>query len=288
MSQVSQEKIEAVNETEKLIDSYGIIAVADLYKVGSNMLQDMRKQLRDEMEMRCIKNTLMKISLDKANVERGQEFMDAIPGQNLYLFTNGNPFKLAMRLDRNKVRVFAKPGDIAFEDIYIPSGNTGLAPGPIISKFGSLGIRTRIEAGNIWVNEDTKVAEKGEEIGKDLADLLQRMGIKATEMSLNLKAVYDGGSIVSGDELLLNVEEYHENLKKAYSGAYGLAINSSYVTPETVTPLLITARQKARGVALESGYLTTDTVKELIAKVSGQAKSLAVKVGQEQAKQRQK
>ncbi|MFP3951205.1 MAG: 50S ribosomal protein L10 [Candidatus Bathyarchaeia archaeon] len=286
MSQVSQEKIEIVEETEKLIDSYEIIAVADLYKVGSNMLQDIRKQLRDEMAMRCIKNTMMRISLDKASVEGGEAFMDAIPGQNLYLFTDGNPFKLAMRLDRSKVRVFAKPGDVALEDIVIPSGNTGLAPGPIISKFGALGIRTRIESGNIWVNEDTVVAEEGEEIGEDLADLLQRMGIKATEMGLSIKAVYEDGVIIPGKELLLDIEEYMENLSKAHSGAFSLALNASYVTPETITSLLIMARQKAKGVALESGYLTRDTVKELIATVSSQAKSLAVKVGQVQAAQR--
>jgi large subunit ribosomal protein L10 len=160
MSQVALKKVNIVEETVELLNRYDVIAASDLYKVGSIMLQDLRKQLRGDLDIRCIKNTLMRISLEKAGKKNWESFMDAIPGQNLFIFTNGNPFKLAMRLDRNKVKVFSKTGDAASDEIIIPSGNTGLAPGPIISNFGTLGIRTRIESGNIWVNQDSGPASK--------------------------------------------------------------------------------------------------------------------------------
>ncbi|MGD2142379.1 MAG: 50S ribosomal protein L10 [Candidatus Bathyarchaeota archaeon] len=284
MSQVSEEKIGIVDSTVKLLDDYKLIGAADLNKVGSGMLQDLRRQLRGRVLLRGIKNTLMHIAMDKAGLEGTEDFLERIKGQNIYIFSNGNPFRLALTLHRNKARVFAKPGDPAIEDIIIPSGNTGLSPGPIISKFGALGIRTRIEAGNIWVVNDTDVAKVGDEISSDLADLLARLGIRASEMGLEIKAVYEGGVVIPRETLLIDPEEYSQRLVKAYNGAYQVALKSSYVTPATIVPLLSMAAQDARKVAMEAAWITRDTASELIVKANVQAVNLAKAVGRAQAK----
>ena len=284
MSQVSEEKRAIVDDTVKLLDDYKLIGAADLTKVGSGMLQDMRKQLRGRVAIRGIKNTLMRIAMERASLEGTDDFLSEIKGQNIYIFSNGNPFELAMTLHRNKVRVFAKDGDTALEDLVIPSGNTGLSPGPIISKFGGLGIRTRIEAGNIWVVQDTEVAKAGDAISADMADLLTRLGIRASEMGLEIKAVYEGGIVIPREDLILDMDVYAERLARAYSGAFQVALKAVYVTPSTIVPLLSMAAQNARNVALEAAYLTPETAPELIARANSQAVNLAKAVGRAQAK----
>jgi large subunit ribosomal protein L10 len=284
MSQVSEEKQAIVDATVKLLDDYKLIGAADLTKVGSGMLQDMRKQLRSRITVRGIKNTLMRIAMEKAGLEGTDDFLSEIKGQNIYIFSNGNPFELAMTLHRNKVRVFAKEGDTALEDLVIPSGNTGLSPGPIISKFGGLGIRTRIEAGNIWVVQDTEVVKAGDTISADLADLLTRLGIRASEMGLEIKAVYEGGIVIPREDLILDMDVYAERLARAYSGAFQVALKAAYVTPATVVPLLSMAAQNVRKVALEAAYMTPETAPELIARANAQAINLAKAVGRAQAK----
>ncbi len=284
MSQVSEEKRAIVDDTVKLLDDYKLIGAADLTKVGSGMLQDMRKQLRGRVTIRGIKNTLMRIAMERASLEGTDDFLSEIKGQNIYIFSNGNPFELAMTLHRNKVRVFAKDGDTALETLVIPSGNTGLSPGPIISKFGGLGIRTRIEAGNIWVVQDTDVAKAGDTISADLADLLTRLGIRASEMGLEIKAVYEGGIVIPREDLILDMDVYAERLARAYSGAFQVALKAVYVTPSTIIPLLSMAAQNARNVALEAAYLTPETAPELIARANSQAVNLAKAVGRAQAK----
>jgi large subunit ribosomal protein L10 len=282
-TKISQEKRETVQETVELLAEYDVIAAADLYKVSSRMLQDMRNMLRDQLKFKVVKNTLMTISMEEAAKENKDEFMDQIPGPNVFLFTNGNPFKVAMVLEQNKVKVFAKPGDVAMKDIVIQEGNTGLSPGPMIGKFGALGVRTRIEAGNIWVTQDTTVAKKGEEINDDLADLLQRMGMREAEMGLKIKAVYEKGDILPGDMLLLDMGEYRSRIERALSNAFQVAIQASYATPQTISSILAKALQEARAVAMESGWVTKDNVEMLIARAGGQARSLAKKVGEKQA-----
>ncbi len=283
MSQVSEEKISLVDSTVKLLDEYKLIGAADLTKVGSGMLQDLRKQLRDQVTIKGIKNTLMRISMEKAGLTGTEDFLDQIKGQNIYIFSNGNPFRLAMTLHKNKVRVFAKPGDVALEDIVIPSGNTGLSPGPIISKFGGLAIRTRIEAGNIWVVNDTEVAKTGDEISDDLADLLTRLGVRASEMGLEIKAVYEDGIVIPKEELILDLDNYTNNLANAYSEAFQVALKAAYPSSATIVPLLSIAAQNARMVALESTWITSDTATELVARVNAQAVNLAKAVGRAQA-----
>ncbi len=284
MSRVSEEKLGIVDSTAELLKGYEIIGAADLNKVGSSMLQDLRRQLRGRVTVRGIKNTLMSIAMEKAGLEGFEEFMDMIKGQNIYIFSNGNPFSLAMTLHRNKVRVFAKAGDTALEEIIIPSGNTGLSPGPIISKFGALGVRTRIESGNIWVVNDTLVAKAGDIISPDLSDLLTRLGIRASEMGLEIKAVYERGVVIPREDLILDVGAYRDRLERAQSGAFQVALKAEYATFETTAALLSLAAQKARSVALKAGYMTSETATELIARANAQAVSLAKAVGRAQAK----
>ena len=282
-SHIPSEKYETVQETVELINQYEIIAAADLNKVSSAMLQDMRKRLRGRHKFKVVKNTLMRISMEEAGKEGTQEFIDTVSGPNVFLFTNGNPFKIAMELDSNKVKVFAKPGDIAMNDIIMSAGNTGLSPGPLIGKFGVLGVRTRIESGNIWIVQDTTVCKKGEAIVDDLADLLQRIGVRASEMGLSIKAVYEKGDVLLGEDLVLDLDMYRTQLEQAVGGAFKVAVEAAYVTPETLPSIIAKAVQQARSVAVEAGWPTSQTIELLIAKADAQAKGLARKVGKKMA-----
>jgi large subunit ribosomal protein L10 len=171
----------------------------------------------------------------------------------VFLFTNGNPFKIAMELDANKVKVFAKTGDIALSDIIMSAGNTGLSPGPLIGKFGVLGVRTRIESGNIWVVQDTTVCKKGEAISEDLADLLQRMGIRASEMGLSIKAVYEKGDVLIGEDLLLDLNMYKAQLEQAVGGAYKVAVEAEWPTPQIIELLIAKSDAQAKSLASKVG-----------------------------------
>ncbi len=278
MSTVSEQKAAVVEHTVTLLKKYDIIAVANLNKVQSGMLMDLRKRLRGQLEIKTVKNTLMRISMEKAEKPATTEFIKAVAGQNMFLFTNGNPFKLAMNLEKSKVESFAKAGDKALKELTIPAGNTGISPGPMISKFGGLGIKTRIEAGNIWVIADTVVAESGDVITADMADLLQRLGIKAAQSGLSLKCVYERGMIIPGADLIIDVPSYRKQFMEAVGGAFQVALASEYVTAQTAPTLVTMALQNAKRVAVEAGYITPDTAAEIIAKANAQAKSLQEKV----------
>jgi large subunit ribosomal protein L10 len=283
--QVSEQKASTVEETVDLLKKYDVIAAANLYKVESRMLMDLRKSLRGGLSIKVVKNTLMRISMERAGKAGVNEFMKAVEGPNVFIFTNGNPFKLAMNLDRSKVESFAKPGDKALKELTIPAGNTGISPGPMIAKFGTLGIKTRIESGNIWVAQDTVIAQRGDDITADMADLLQRLGIKAAQSGLSLKVVYERGSIIPGNALLLDIPTYRKQLMDAYGSAFQVALQAEYATAEVAPALVAKAAQKARRVAVEAGIITPETATEIIARANAKAESLLAAVDTKKSSQ---
>lgn len=271
---VSRRKAEVVEETVELLKKYKVIGVADLYKIRSGLLQGLRGQLRGEVVIKGVKNTLLKRAMEELELSEAEEFFNEIPGSNIFIFSDMNPFKLSLFLQRNKVRVIAKPGDIAPEEIIVPAGNTGLAPGPILSRFGAVRVRTRIESGTIWVVEDTVVAETGEELSGDLATILARLDIRATEMGLTLKAAYEDSRIIIQEDLMVDLEAVREQLKIAAADSLQVAVRAAYPTTETIVYLLSMARENAVKVAVESDYITRDTAPLIIAKAHAMAAAL--------------
>src|SRR5438132_1564182 len=102
------------------------------------------------------KNNLLRKSVELSDHKDGKlgEFVKDLTGSNILLFSELNPYALIILLDKSKVRVPAKAGDIATGEIMIPAGNTGLPPGPVISEFGEIRVKTKIEGGSIWVATD--------------------------------------------------------------------------------------------------------------------------------------
>jgi large subunit ribosomal protein L10 len=272
-------KAQEVDEIRKLILEHNALGIASLQKVRAAQLQEMKKKLRDVAQVQVIKNTLVRRAVadlkDKPNLEKISDFLS---GSNIYLFTDLNPFKLALMLEKGRVTTTAKAGDIAAIDVIVPAGNTGLPPGPVISQLGSVGLPTRIESGSVWINRDTLVAEKGDVIDVRLAGVLSKLGIKAVEVGLILKAIYENGLVFTDDQLHLDVEGFRKSILEAQANAFSLALNSGYPMPENISLLLQTAHRKAFGLALNAGVPTSETIGDLLRKAHMEGMSLQAKL----------
>jgi large subunit ribosomal protein L10 len=272
-------KAQKIKEVIDLVKRYQVIGISALHKVRASQLQEIRKKLAGTATLQVIKNSLVEKAVleckDKPNIEMIKEHLK---GSNLFIFTDLNPFKLALLLEKSKVKDFAKAGDIATEYIILPAGNTGLSPGPVISQLGSVGIPTRIESGSVWVSRDTIVAKKGEVISESLAPILSKLGIKAVEMGLTIKAVYDGGAILTENELKLNLDEYKEKIGEVYAEALKLSLNAAYPTDENIQMLIQVAFTEAYSLALKAGIPTRETIRDLIKKAHFEALALSSRI----------
>jgi len=267
----------AVDKVDQLARKYPVLAVTNLSKVRATQLMAVRKALRGHAEVFVVKNTLAILGLKKAGIKNADQLLSHLTGQNALIFSSYDPFKLFLTLDKNKVFLPARAGDVAPADIMIPAGNTSLPAGPVLSEFREAGIQTKIEAGSIWVNRDSVAVKKGAVISPKLASLLSKLNIKPIEAGLSIALAYESGLIYAGDVVAIDLEKYRQSLLEAYSSSRGLAILIGYVTKDTAPDILAKAYREAMSVAVEAGFVTPETAPRILAKAEAQASALLAK-----------
>lgn len=270
-----QRKADEVVKLASSIEQYEVIAFAGLHKVRATQLQELTKRFRSDILLKTAKNVLVKRALEQSAKRNINELTKHLVGSNLLLLTNMNPFILSILLNKNKIKTTAKAGDIAPSDVTIPAGNTGLPPGPAISELNEAGVRTRIEAGSVWVIRDTVVAKKGEAIPARVASVLSKLGIKPLEVGLQLVAAYDDGLVFTTEQLSLDLNEIARQLEGAHQQAINLSVNASYPTTETIGTLLRRAHGEARSLAINAAYVTPAVAVEVVARAYSHMASLA-------------
>lgn len=263
--QIAVWKKEIFSDLSELLKKYPVVAVADLQKVRSSQIQEIRKKLRGRAELTVAKNTILRKVAEKAVDKKSiDKFAGAVIGSKVLIFTQMNPYELILFLNKNKVRVPAKGGDIASSDIIVPSGNTGLQPGPVISEFNEAKVPTRIEAGSIFVAKDTVVVRKGDAVSTKTASLISKLGMKPMEAGLALSYAYDNGLVLGPNELAFNLDQMKADFSSAARLALGVAVEANMMLPETAPAIISKAYRQAVAVSVEAGFLTKETTAKIL------------------------
>ena len=271
-------KTKTITRVEELAKSYNVVAVSSLNKLRATQLMALRKNFRKEMKIFVAKNKLASMGLKKSGLKNIQLLIENLQGQNALIFTNINPFKLNMLLEKNRVLLPARAGDLATDPILVPAGNTGLPPGPVLSDFKETGIPTRIDTGSVWIAKDTIVRQKGEVISPKLAALLQRLGIKPIQAGVSISSAYSDGLIFREEEIRLNLEEYRRAIQNLFNEALALAVQVDYYTVETMPRQLSKALKQGIAIAIKAGYLTNETTARLLVEHHLKAETLREKL----------
>jgi large subunit ribosomal protein L10 len=124
------------------------------------------------------------------------------------------------------------------------------------------------------VSKDTLVVRKGEVISERLAGVLSKLGIKAVEAGLSMKAVLDEGLMIVGDQLKLDVEGTRKSIEQSNAEAFALSLSIAYPTAENMVMLLQVAHQKAFALSLNAAVPTKETIADLIRKANMEMLSL--------------
>ncbi|MDA4134002.1 MAG: 50S ribosomal protein L10 [Thaumarchaeota archaeon] len=273
----SEKKVSTVEKISKLSNKYPVIVVTQLSKVRSAQLMAVRKVLRGNAEIVVVKNKLAKLALKKAGIKNADELLKHFTGQNALLFSNLDPFKLFLLLEKNRVSLAARAGDIAPVDIVVPAGNTGQPAGPVLSEFREAGIPTKIESGSIWIVKDSVAAKAGTQISPKLASLLSKLGIKPIRAGLSIALAYENGLIYAADAVAIDLEKYRESLLSGFASSRALAVYIGYVTKDTAPEIIAKAYREAMALAVEVGEITSESAPAIFGKAEAEAGALMAK-----------
>lgn len=261
---------------QDLVKSYNVIALSKITKVRATQLMTIRKKFRNDIKILVIKNKVAQRAFEKVtNVQGLGKMINGLEDQCALMFTNISPFKLNLVLNKNRVFLSAKGGDIATKDVTIPAGNTGITPGPVLSEFKEANVPTKIEQGSIWVSRDTVIAKSGTIISQKLASLMSKLNIKPIEAGISVHSAIAENMFFSKFDLKVDLEEYRDKLLNHFLSAVSVSIEVGYTTTETVKPLIARAQSNSMALVAQLEYLSDDTTGLVLAAAQGRAQIIA-------------
>jgi large subunit ribosomal protein L10 len=272
-------KQELYQQMLELPKSYNVIALSKVNKVRATQLMKIRKKFHKHIIIKVIKNRVTQRAFEKiSDIEGIDKLSSQLEGQCALMFTNISPFKLNLIFDQNKVFLLAKGGDITKTEIMIPSGDTGITPGPVLSEFKEANVPTKINQGTIWVSKDTTVAKPGDVISTKLASLLSKLNIKPIEAGIVVNYAIADKLVFAETDLRIDLNEFKNELSKSHNESISLSVESGYFTKESMGYLLSKASRHAHSLALESTYFSKETAGKIISLLALKAYNLAAQV----------
>ncbi|MFH1623012.1 MAG: 50S ribosomal protein L10 [Candidatus Aenigmatarchaeota archaeon] len=234
---VKEAKIAEVEQVKKTLAESPIIGLVDMHKAPSRQMQRIRNGLRGKATIRMVKKSILTHAIEAMGDENIKQIESHLPKQPAIVLTGMEPFRFYVAAKGMKFKTFAKAGDVSNDDIWVNAGPTPLMAGPAIGEFQAVGLPANIEAGKIAIRKDTLFVKKGEVIDAKKANILRKLGVEPTDVSLNVVAMYDNGRIYLKEVLDLALR-YPEMLKTAISNARNLAVDIAFPTKESMQYLL--------------------------------------------------
>jgi large subunit ribosomal protein L10 len=272
---VSEKKKKTLNELKVRIKDFPVIGIINMHKLPGRQLHEIRNKLRGEAVILMVKKRLITKALKESGALGVEELVNYVQGEPALLLSKTDPFRLARKIEKSKSKAAAKPGDIAPEEIIIKAGPTSLPPGPVIGELQKIKLPAGVQGDKIHIMKDTVVAKEGDELSKDVTDVLAKLSIEPMEIGLTVTAAWESGVVYPKEILFVPLEEYENQVKTAGSAAFNLSININLPTPQTIPFLIAKASQEARTLAESANIITPDTIGSVLAKANAQADVVA-------------
>lgn len=267
MAHVAEWKRKEIAELRSILTGHSAVAIVGLDKIPARQLQQIRRGLRGQSELRMSRNRLIKRALEEASEERpGIDALEPyIHGNTAILATDMNPFKLYRTIASMETQAPAKPGDVVPQDIKLKKGPTPFKPGPIVGELQRVGIPAAIDSGKVVIRKDHVLLRAGDTVDAETAAVLARLEIMPMTVGIDTRAVYEDGTVFTADVLDVDIDSVRADIAAAHARAMNLALNAAYPTRATVRLLLAMAHRHALALAIEAGIPTRESLPHILA-----------------------
>ncbi len=273
-----EEKVQEVESLKAKLREFPVVAIADFTGVPADLLQNLRRELAGQAEIRVSKRTLIERALKEAGRPGLEQLVPYLRGQPALIFSRLNPFKLYRFLEARKRRVPAKPGSVSSSDVVVPAGEIDLPPGPAVSALQKMGAKARIQAGRVVLQEDFKLLAAGEVVSSEKSDLLAKLGILPVEQSLKITAATEGGLVYLPEVLRVDEKEISQRFQQAHLSAFNLSLSICFPTSQTIPVMVQKAHLSAVQLVLNLSFPVKDFMPLLLSKAATHMLALAAAV----------
>jgi len=223
--------------------------------VGSNQMQQVRIALRGKAEIIMGKNTVMRKIIREEGLRNARllNLLPLVQGNVGFAFTNGSLPEIRKIIQANKIPAAAKSGVNAPEDVYIPSGPTGLDPGQT-AFFQALNIATKIARGTIEILNRVHLVKKGEKVNSSHVGLLAKLDQKPFAYGIIVTHAYENGAVYASQILDVSMDDVLLKWQRGVAFVAAISLATGYPTAASIGHSIVNAFRKLAAIALEVDY----------------------------------
>eukprot|EP00484_Ammonia_sp_Unknown_P000938 CAMPEP_0197020694 /NCGR_PEP_ID=MMETSP1384-20130603/1549_1 /TAXON_ID=29189 /ORGANISM="Ammonia sp." /LENGTH=342 /DNA_ID=CAMNT_0042448371 /DNA_START=106 /DNA_END=1134 /DNA_ORIENTATION=+ len=267
---IPQRKVDYGVKLKSLLDEYKTCLIVSITNVGSKQIAEMRKDFRGRARFLFGKNTLIRKVIRDYVKETGNakflQLMEATRGNVGFVFTKESCPELRKEIIARKKQCAAKAGTFAPVDVKVPAGPTGMEPTQT-GFFQAMNIPTRINRGQIDIEEEVHLIKEGTKVGASEASLLIKLGIKPFYYGMKVVAVYNDGEVIPAAVYDIDNEQIAGSFYFGLRQVAALCFTMNYPTIINVPHSLMNAYKEALSLGLELNSYSwegLDTVKQIL------------------------
>jgi len=248
-------KVNFMEKIDTLITGYSRVFIVGADNVGSKQMQQIRVALRGKAVLLMGKNTMIRNALSRHALRNPKlNVLKNLIVENIGLVFTKEPIDVIKALiTKNRVPAAAKVGGVAPEDVIVPPGPTGLDPGQT-SFFQALNISTKLARGEIEIQNQYTVVKKGEQVNASVATLLQKLKITPFTYGLEIKCVYDDGTVFDNETIDITDDMLAAAFLSGVANVAALSLEIKIPTLASLPHTIINGYKNVLAVALETKY----------------------------------
>jgi large subunit ribosomal protein LP0 len=257
-----QKKKDYFSKLSSLLDEHHQAFIVNADNVGSEQLQQVRRELRGRGVLVMGKNTIIRKCIrDKLNGNgypmqfRGlASLLPHVKGNVGFVFAKQDDLvDLRARISAITVEAPAKIGAVAPCDIVVPRGQTYQDPAKT-SFFQALNIPTRISRGFVEMVVDVVLVRAGTKLTASQVTLLQMLNLKPFTYALSVVSVYDDGNIYPPALLDLTDDVVLCRFRQGVANVAALSMRIGLPTAASVPHVLANGFRDLLAVSVATDY----------------------------------
>lgn len=294
-----------VNVLKKFLDAfttYDQVILVDLNNISTEQITKTRVALRKEKSIVLIgKNSIVRVAIgiltNKGEVTpEGKNYQKQYPtradltnllphinGKIGFVFSQKSYAEIKSVVEREAVKVPAKPGVVAQCDVIVPAQQTNIDPGKII-EFQRIGMNVKTNKSALEIMKDHKLCNKGDIVSETVSSMCRMLGIIPFEYALKIKKVFINGSIIPEEVINFDMNQVISLFQQNVALVSAVSLEAGIPNALSIPHLMINTFKSILAVGIEGNLKFKELDEALNSKSAAPAPAAAVKEDKKPAK----
>ncbi len=266
---LKQEKIEFVNKLKEEMGKYNTLAVLPTSSLPDKLFQKIRNSIKPNTKVVVARKSLLLRAVEGNKM--ASQLSSYIDKNVVLLLSNEDPVELFRHVSSYKLKLAAKPNQIAPVDISIEAGETTIPPGQAVTDLKAAGIDVQIQKGKVVIAKSKVLVAKGAKISTAVSKALKMLEVMPFEASAKPAAIAWNGMLFTSDVLGITQESLISDIFGSFAKANALSFEIGYVTKYNVERFISNAYRSALALGVGAKVYEPGIVEKLLAEAMLQA-----------------